>query len=191
MHKFFSVLFVLSSLWFLPLASAGEPQLPPGMTMHRIQAGELDASGWTLAESTEGKFTVKFPFKFNDFTLAIDDSKSPAKTTFTLGGKSLEGIKFSATRIVYRQGAKAAQEFFAKMERGEGLEAQKPSIEKIDFHGLPSVNTSYCSNEVCLWQRSLLIEADLITLIIESPKQYKETVEAMTPIFFDSLEIVK
>ena len=79
--------------------------VPPGMKMRRIQAGEPDASGWRVAASTEGEFSVRLPLKFNDFTIGEGDSKAPMLHTFTVGAKSQEGIKFTATRIVYRQGS--------------------------------------------------------------------------------------
>src|SRR4030095_4903909 len=85
--------------------SAFAQATPPGMKMHRVQAGEPDASGWMIATSTEGGFSVRLPLKFNDFTLEESDAKAATLRSFIVGTKSQEGIKFSATRIVYRKGA--------------------------------------------------------------------------------------
>ncbi|MDZ4834035.1 MAG: hypothetical protein SGJ27_09690, partial [Candidatus Melainabacteria bacterium] len=44
----------------------------PQMEMHRVQATTKDSSGWYLAASTHGSFSVLLPIPFNDFTV-IDD----------------------------------------------------------------------------------------------------------------------
>lgn len=113
---------LLASLCCTTFATAAFGQaLPPGMTMHRVQAGEPDASGWMVAASTEGGFSVRLPLKFNDFTIAESDPKAPALRTYVVGTKSQEGIKFSATRIVYRNGAESAKRFFSRFEKGQDL----------------------------------------------------------------------
>ena len=41
------------------------------MVVHRDDAGELDADGWTLAKSTNGNYSVDLPMKFKDFIDAV------------------------------------------------------------------------------------------------------------------------
>src|SRR5262245_55810108 len=89
--------------------------------MHRVQAGELDASGWTTAKSTEGRFSVRMPLKFNDFTVTESKPDTPVKRAFTVGARSSEKIAFVATRLEYRKGAAAAREHFASFEKGQGF----------------------------------------------------------------------
>src|SRR5215471_391032 len=101
--------------------------LPPGMTMHRFQAGEPDATGWMLATSTRGAFSVRLPMKFNDFTVDESDPNAAVLRSFVVGATSQERIKFVAMRFVYRKGAESAQFFFARAEKGEGL----PALERV------------------------------------------------------------
>ena len=51
--------------------------------MHRKQAGEPDETGWMLAESTEGRFSVRMPINFNDFTVVETNPNAPAERTHT------------------------------------------------------------------------------------------------------------
>src|SRR5262249_56600818 len=108
--------FVLASLLSATLAvSAIGQTLPPGMTMHRLQAGEPDASGWMLAASTEGGVSVRLPLKFNDLPNAQADSQSPTALFFVVGDQSLEGVKFTAPPIVYRNGARSSEHYFCRV----------------------------------------------------------------------------
>ena len=74
------------------------------MEMHRVQATTKDPSGWYLAASTHGSFSVLIPIPFNDFTVTDDDPKVGSVKTYTVGAKSAEGIKFSATEIPIIEG---------------------------------------------------------------------------------------
>src|SRR5690349_16387402 len=80
-----SSLFVASAASLMLIVPAFGQNLPPGMTMHRLQAGEPDASGWLTAASTEGGFSVRLPLKFNDFTLLEPDPTAPTLRTFHRG----------------------------------------------------------------------------------------------------------
>jgi len=130
------ILSVALVAWGAALSQA----MPAGMTMHRLQAGEPDATGWMLAKSTDGGFSVRLPLKFNDFTLAESDPKAPVLRTLTVGAKSQEGIKFSATRIVYRKGAESARHFFARFEQGLDLGSPPQSVTPHTFKGRRAVD---------------------------------------------------
>ena len=105
------------------------------MKMHRQQAGEPDASGWMLAESTEGRFSVRMPIRFNDFTVVETNANAPAERTHTIGARSSEGIAVVATRIVYRKGAAGAKDYFARLERGEGLAGKPQRLRSARLQG--------------------------------------------------------
>src|SRR5262245_66561801 len=77
--------------------------------MHRKDAGQLDNTGWTLAESTEGRFSVYMPIKFNDFT-TLEPYPSPLERAYHVGAKSGDEIALRATRIVYCKGEAVEQE---------------------------------------------------------------------------------
>ena len=162
--------------------------LPPGMTMHRFQAGEPDASGWMLATSTEGAFSVRMPIKFNDFTVDESDPNASVLRTFVVGATSQEKIKFVATRFVYRKGAEAAQFFFARAEKGEGL----PGLERVTPRQVGerrAVDHVLKRPSDVAYQRTLLLDTDLIMMIIDSPRSFDATAQQFITPFFDSLVI--
>src|SRR6267378_1920021 len=145
---------------------ADAQSLPPGMTMHRLQAGELDSSGWTTASSTEGGLCVRLPMKFNDFSMAARDGS--AAKAFTVGGKDPQGVKFSATRISYHRSGAAAK-IVADLENGEGFASRARSLERLSFRGYRTVYLSVSDGRSVLYQRAILVEPDLVTLIVEAP----------------------
>jgi len=163
--------------------------LPPGMTMHRLQAGEPDASGWLTAASTEGGFSVRLPLKFNDVTLLESDPKAPTLRTFTVGAKSQQGIKFSATRIVYRKGADSAKYFFSRFEKGQDLGSTPENVTPHSIGGRRTVNLTLKKASAVSYQRAVLLDSDLLLTIVESPRSYDATAHQLAVSFFDSLVV--
>jgi hypothetical protein len=164
--------------------------LPPGMTMHRFQAGEPDASGWMLATSTQGAFSVRMPIKFNDFTVDESDPNAAVLRTFVVGATSQEKIKFVATRMVYRKGAESAQFFFARAEKGEGL----PALERVTPHRIGErrvVDQVLKQASDVGYHRIVLLETDLLMMTIDSPRSLDATTQQFVTPFFDSLSISK
>lgn len=174
---------------FAMATSAFAQALPPGMTMHRIQAGEPDASGWMLAASTEGGFSVKLPLKFNDFTVAEPDPASPTSRVFTVGTKSQEGIKFSASRIAYRKGAQSAKQFFSRFEQGRDFKPRPERTTPLRVGDRQAVDLVLGSASSVSYQRAVLLDSDLLLMIVESPREHEALVRQFAPRFFDSLAI--
>jgi hypothetical protein len=163
-------------------------KLPPGMTMHRFQVGEPDATGWMLAASTEGGFSVRVPLTFNDLTVEESDPNAPMLRLFSVGAISQERIKFVATRTTYRKGAESARFFFARAEKGEGL----PGLESITLRqvgGRRAVDHVLKRPSDVAFQRTVLLDADLIIMIIESPRNLEAPARQFVTPFFDSLVI--
>ncbi len=163
--------------------------LPPGMKMHRLQAGEPDASGWMVAASTEGGFSVRLPLKFNDFTIVESDPKAPTLRTFTVGAKSQEGIKFSATRIVYRKGAESAKYFFSRFEKGQDLGSTPERVIPRRVGEMRMVDLVLKRASDVSYQRAVLLESDLLLMIVESPRSHDATAQQFVALFFDSLVV--
>ena len=163
--------------------------LPPGMTMHRFQAGEPDATGWMLAASTPGGFSVRMPIKFNDFTVDESDPNAAVLRTFTVGATSQEKIKFVATRFVYRKGAASAQFFFARAEKGEGLAGLERIMPRQVGERRAVDHVLKRASDVA-YQRTVLLDADLIMMIIESPRSLDSTAQQFVAPFFDSLTVI-
>src|SRR5437868_12349875 len=68
----------------------------PKLEMHRAGVSADDGSGWHLAVSSKGSFSIRLPIPFNDFTIL---DPSTGEMTYAVGGKSSEGIKFSAAEL--------------------------------------------------------------------------------------------
>ena len=84
------------ALIMLPTVAAQAQQ--PKLEMHRTGVVGQDPSGWHLAVSTKGSFSVRMPIAFNDFTVRSTDPKSD-EVTHVIGGKSSEGIRVSAVEM--------------------------------------------------------------------------------------------
>ena len=71
---------------FLPLLLVTLPGVTaraqqPKLEMHRAGVDSKDPSGWHLAVSTKGSFSVRMPIPFNDFTVRSTDPKTGEKVT--------------------------------------------------------------------------------------------------------------
>jgi hypothetical protein len=156
--------------------------------MHREQAGEPGKSGWILAASTEGRFSVRLPLKFNDFTV-IEVPEAPAVRTHTVGTRSSERIAFVATRIVYRRGAAAAKDYFARFEKGQGQTAEPVSITPLQVGPLRAVDLVFRGPGAVNYQRIVLLDADLLMLSVESPSEHAAAAQQLAATFFESLQV--
>jgi hypothetical protein len=159
------------------------------MKMHRKQAGEPDASGWMLAASTEGRFSVRLPMKFNDFTVTEKDPGAPAARTHTVGIRSSERIALVATRIEYRKGAQSAREFFARFEKGQGLGAAPESVKPLKLDAGRAVDLVLKRPADVSYQRVVLLQSDLLMLMVDAPREHDATAQQLAAAFFDSLKV--
>jgi len=181
---------LLASLFFSTLAANAIGQaIPAGMTMHRVQAGEPDASGWMVAASTEGGFSVRLPLKFNDFTIAESDPMSPVLRTFVVGAKSREGIKFSAARIVYRKAAESAAYFFSRFEKGQDLGSEPERVTRLSVGNRQAIDVVLEKESDVSYQRVIKLGSDLLLMIVESPRSHEATAQQYVTPFFDSLVV--
>ena len=155
--------------------------------MHRKDAGQADKTGWTLAESTEGRFSVYMPIKFNDFTV-LERYPSPADRAYHVGGRSSDEIALQATRIVYRKGAASAREYFARFARGEGfgLVPERVSPPR-RVREMRTVDLFFKQTGSVRYQRVVLLESDLMMLSVEAPPAHADVAQQLAGRFFDSL----
>ena len=157
--------------------------------MHRKQAGEPDKSGWMLAASTEGRFSVRLPLKFNDFTVIEGKPDAPVARTHTVGARSSEKITLQATRIEYRKGAAAAKEYFAGFEKGQSQQGVTPKVTPAKVGGQRAVDLELRKGNDVAWQRVVLLDKDLLMLTVDSPKEHEVVSKQLMATFFDSLQV--
>lgn len=162
----------------------------PQMEMHRLQATTKDPSGWYIAASTKGSFSILIPIPFNDFTVTDDDPKAGRTITHTVGAKSAEGIKFSATETPIIEGrsptdlAAFPQQF---RKRGQTIS----DIDPASFAGHPSVSFSVKGPSTGACVRCVKAPKSLILVILEYPIAQAKTAEGFRSVFLSSLKINK
>lgn len=171
----------------LSFAAFGQGKLPPGMTMHRAQAGALDSSGWTLAESTKGAFAVKLPCTFNDFTVD-DDSGADVSRVHVVGCMRPDREKYSATRLQYR-GSGMARTYFEKNMNPAALSGAKKT--RTEFQGLPAIDIAVPEQRGCASMRFILVEPEIVMMVAEAPAEQCVHLRSQVPVFFSSLRIQK
>jgi len=160
----------------------------PQMEMHRAQATTKDPSGWYLAASTHGSFTVLIPIPFNDFTVTDDDPKAGRINIYTVGAKSAEGIKFSATETPIMEGRSPTN--LAALPN----QFRKPgqTVSDIDtslFAGYPSVSFSVKGPLSGAYMRHVKTPENLILVILEYPMEQAKAAEGFRSVFLPSLKI--
>jgi len=159
--------------------------VPAGMTVHRVRAGALDASGWSTATSTRGNFVVRLPCLFNDFSLQGSET---VVATDTVGCRREDQQKYSATRVKYQQGAAAARKRFDDMSGPRRLEGET-ARRRLMFNGFPAIEVDFRSSTQCGTTRSVLVGADLLLLTAEGPPTACSVLNLPAATFFASLQI--
>jgi hypothetical protein len=168
----------------LPLLAPAEPQ----MEMHRVQATTRDPSGWYLAASTHGSFSVLIPIPFNDFTVTEDDPKVGKIRTHTVGAKSAEGIKFSATELPIVTG-RTPTNLVALPQQFRKPGQTVSDLDSSSFAGYPSVSFSVKGPSSGAYMRYVMTPKSLITVILEYPKDQAKIAEVFRSPFLSSLKI--
>lgn len=168
----------------LGVGAAYAQSLPPGMTMHRTQAGSFDASGWTHADSTLGGFSVSLPCKFNDFMVNDDKPDSPTSKAYAVGCTTADKKRLSAMRIEYRGGAAVAQTYFDKVTGDGAPGTPSGSGEQAGLH---YVQRKVETSGQCAMTRVLHAPAYNLILIVEAPRC--DGIDKLSAKFFGSLAL--
>ncbi len=162
---------------------------PPGFIMHRTQAGQLDPSGWTRAESTNGKFEVRLPCLYNDFTVDESDPGSKVKRTDTVGCLRADGKKFSVTRVRYKNPEADALYFFENGKREFQKGGAKASA--LTVQGLPAFELVVAESSRCGFVRMIHAFPENVLLVAEAKGAACNGLEALSRPFLDSLTLGK
>jgi hypothetical protein len=156
-----------------------------GVTVHRVRAGALDSSGWSIADSTQGEFAVRVPCLFNDFSLRGSETLAGVET---VGCRSEDQRKYSASRFKYRQGASAARKYFEDISGARRLEGET-ARRRIMFSGFPAIEVDFRNSSQCGTTRSVLVGAEVMQLTVEGPSSACTTLTARAASFFASLQM--
>ena len=173
------------ALIMLPAAVARAQQ--PKLEMHRTGVDTKDPSGWHLAVSTKGSFSVRMPIPFNDFTVRSTDPKAGEELTHVIGGKSAEGIKVSAVEVPASPKPspsldKILTDFSAK-PGNKVSDVQRASKDDGDM-----LSFSVSGAQTSAYIRYIKTKSAMYSLIIEFPNAHRGDVDGIRTEFFDSFK---
>jgi hypothetical protein len=168
-------------------ASADTKANSPTITMHQQLAGELDESGWTNAVSTEGGYMVRIPTKYNDITAVQQQPDSVVDRSHTISALTVQGVKFTATRIHYKPDNKGARAQFEKFKVSAGKLRYK-SVKPMKMNGNEAMEGEVVTARSTMIQRVILLGDDLFMMIVEYPKAQEAVAKRQIPTFFDSVK---
>lgn len=177
-------LLAIAILLYCPISALAKPQ----MEMHRVQATTQDPSGWYLAESTNGLFSVLVPIPFNDFTIISEDPQIGKTTTHTVGGQSAEGVKFSATKSPVIQGRSPAslEDLPQQFERTGGTVTE---IDSSLYAGYPSISFSVRGPQTGAYMRYVTTPTHVYVVTMEYPLDSSKKAENLKSFFLSSLKL--
>jgi hypothetical protein len=176
-------LFLPLTLIMLPAVAA---RAQPKLEMHRSGVASQDPSGWHLAVSTKGSFSVRMPIPFNDFTVRPTDPKS-GEVTHVIGGKSSEGIRVSAVEMpASAKTAPSLDKILADFSSKPGNKvtdvqrAAKGDVDTLSF----SVSGAQTSAHI----RYIKTRTAIYVLTIEFPNAHRNDVAGVREEFFGSFK---
>ena len=160
----------------------------PRLEMHRTAVNEPDASGWHLAVSSKGGFSVRMPIPFNDFSVHSTDSNIGDVVVHAIGAKSSEGIKFTVTENPFTPRSKVPD--IGTMPDDIGRSGSKISEVRRKTEGdLDSVSFTATGTATSAYMRTIKTPKALYTLILEFPNAQREVATDLKDPFFDSFKL--
>jgi hypothetical protein len=157
----------------------------PKLEMHRAGVSADDGSGWHTAVSTKGTFAVRLPIPFNDFTI---HSTNTGGISHVIGGKSSEGIKFSAVESPVTPNTPVdlgeIPKSFASNPTNKVSELDRSSKDGVDTLSFSVTNSASTAHI-----RYIRTKSALYTLTIECPNAYREVAAAAKDQFFASFRL--
>jgi len=172
---------LLAIALILPEVAAAQPKLE----MHRVGVSADDGSGWHLAVSSKGSFSVLLPIPFNDFTT---HDAATGEATHVVGGKSSEGIKFAAVELPV--GGKALPDLASIPKSLASNPANKVSdVSRSTRNGADILSLTVADASKTLYMRCIQTPGARYTLTIEFPNTYRELVAANKDRFFESFKL--
>ena len=180
------ILRILLGLVILSFSCLAQAQNLTGKVMHRSGAGQLDSTGWTDAKSTEGKFSVRLPGPFDDFTVKNSDEALQAGQFFVIGTVTPEGVRLSVTRASY-DNPDASEHYFRNWQTGGALRGKHEDHRVTKYLGFDAVEISASDDSSIVYARTILVKQNLLLQTIESPLSQRAAAKQLKAIFFQSL----
>ena len=178
---------LLSALALIMLPAAAAQAQQPKLEMHRTGVDTKDPSGWHLAVSTKGSFSVRMPIPFNDFTVRSTDPKAGEELTHVIGGKSAEGIKVSAVEVpASPKSAPSLDKILADFSAKPGSKVS--DVQRASKGDGETLSFSVSGAQTSAYIRYIKTKSAMYSLIIEFPNAHRGDVDGIRTEFFDSFK---
>jgi hypothetical protein len=179
-----SILRLLASVLSLALIVSTSATAEPKLELHRVGVNVDDGSGWYLAVSTKGSFSILLPIPFNDFTV----SDAGTDVSHGVGGKSSEGIKFTAVETPVT--AKTPVDLAAVPKSFSSDPANKVSdVSRTTKDDVDNLSFSVAKSATSVHTRFIKTKDKLYILTIEYPNAYRDLVAGTKDKFFGSFKL--
>jgi hypothetical protein len=159
----------------------------PKLEMHRAGVVSQDPSGWHLAVSTKGSFSVRMPIAFNDFTVRSSDPKAGDEVTHVIGGKSSEGIRVSAVEMpASARSAPNLDQILASFSSKPGNKVS--DVQRVAKGDVDTLSFSVSGAQTSAYIRYIKTKGATYVLTIEFPDANRNDVAGVREEFFDSFK---
>jgi len=178
-------LFLPLALVMLPAVAARAQQ--PKLEMHRTGVVGTDPSGWHLAVSTKGSFSVRMPIPFNDLTVRSTDAKTGEEVTHVIGGKSTEGIKLSAVEMpASAKSAPSLEKILADFSAKPGNKVS--DVQRAAKGDADTLSFSVSGTQTSAHVRYIKTKSAMYSLTVEFPNAHRNDVVGVREEFFGSFK---
>ena len=180
-----SILRLLAGVLLLALIVSTSATAEPKLEMHRVGVNVDDGSGWYPAVSTKGSFSILLPIPFNDFT-----TRDPGtdEVSHVVGGKSSEGIKFTAVELPVT--AKTPVDLAAIPKSFSSNPANKVSdVSRNTKDDVDNLLFSVANSATTAHFRYIRMKGTLYILTIEYPNAYRDVLAEKKDRFFGSFKL--
>ena len=159
---------------------------PPGMIVHRHNAGTLGADGWCEGDSTRGNFSVEVPGTYDDYTLETGEETGNKVTIYGVGATIDNSLSFTV-----HQEVRPANLPYPSPEELE--EQEKPLLQgkprKFMLDGIQGVELQTANAGHGKYTRYLRLRNSSITMTLEFPPEKSIQAAELAERFLNSLKL--
>jgi hypothetical protein len=175
------------ALALVMLPSVAPRAQQPKLEMHRAGVVTQDPSGWHLAVSTKGSFSVRMPIPFNDFSVRSSDAKNGEEITHVIGGKSTEGIKVSAVEMpTSAKSGSSLDKILADFSAKQGHKVS--DVQRISKGDVDTLSFSASGAQTSAHIRYIRTKSATYVLTLEFPNAHRDDVTGLREEFFGSFK---
>jgi hypothetical protein len=123
------------------------------------------------------------PIPFNDFTVRSTDSKTGEEVTHVIGGKSSEGIKFSAVEMpVSAKSAPSLEKILADFSAKSGSKVS--DVQRAAKGDVDTLSFSASGSQTSAHVRYIKTKSATYSLTVEFPNAHRDDVAVLREEFF-------